>query len=66
MIKRNNIIKIAIDSPAAAGAGTIAKAIAKHYKLLKVDTGKARLIAFYKLKNSKNLIINLLKIKLKI
>ena len=25
MIKRKNIIKIAIDSPAAAGAGTLAK-----------------------------------------
>ena len=27
MIKRKNILKIAIDSPAAAGAGTLAKAI---------------------------------------
>ena len=54
MIKRKNILKIAIDSPAAAGAGTLAKALAKHYKLLKVDTGKVyRLIAFYKLKNQK-------------
>ena len=31
MIKRKNIIKIAIDSPAAAGAGTVAKAISNHY-----------------------------------
>ena len=30
MIKRKNILKIAIDSPAAAGAGTLAKAISKH------------------------------------
>ena len=52
MIKRRDILKIAIDSPAAAGAGTVAKALAKHFNLLKVDTGKAyRLIAFYKLKN---------------
>ena len=29
MIKRKQIIKIAIDSPAAAGAGTLAKAISK-------------------------------------
>ena len=66
MIKRNNIIKIAIDSPAAAGAGTIAKAIAKHYKLLKVDTGKAyRLIAFYKLKNSKKFNYKFVKNKIK-
>ena len=46
MIKRKNILKIAIDSPAAAGAGTLAKSISKHYNLLYIDTGKAyRLIA---------------------
>ena len=39
MIKRKNIIKIAIDSPAAAGAGTQAKLISKHYNLLQLDTG---------------------------
>ena len=33
MIKRKNILKIAIDSPAAAGDGTLAKAISKHYNL---------------------------------
>ena len=33
MIKRKNIIKVAIDSPAAAGAGTLAKAISRHYNL---------------------------------
>ena len=33
-------IKVAIDSPSAAGAGTISKMIAKHYKLLYCDTGK--------------------------
>ena len=71
MIKRNNILKIAIDSPAAAGAGTLAKSISKHYNLIYVDTGKAyRLIALYKLKfpNKFNLKfikkkINILKIK---
>ena len=31
MIKK---IKIAIDSPAAAGAGTVAKALSKHFNLL--------------------------------
>ena len=41
MKRRKDIIKIAIDSPAAAGAGTLAKAISKHYNLLYVDTGKA-------------------------
>ena len=66
MIKRNNIIKIAIDSPAAAGAGTVAKAIADHYKLLKVDTGKAyRLIAFYKLQNPKKFNYKFIKNKIK-
>ncbi len=51
MIKRKNILKIAIDSPAAAGAGTLAKAISKNYNLFYLDTGKIyRFIAFHKLK----------------
>ena len=51
MIKRKNILKIAIDSPAAAGAGTLAKALSKHYNLFYLDTGKIyRFIAFLKLK----------------
>ena len=33
-------IKVGIDSPSAAGAGTISKMIAKNYKLLYCDTGK--------------------------
>jgi len=36
----NKKIKIGIDSPSAAGAGTISKMIAKHYNLLYCDTGK--------------------------
>ena len=40
MLRRKNIIKIAIDSPAAAGAGTQAKLISKHYNLLHLDTGR--------------------------
>ena len=36
----NKLIQVAIDSPAAAGAGTQAKLIAKHYNLLYLDTGK--------------------------
>ncbi len=40
MIKRKNILKISIDSPAAAGAGTQAKLIGKHYNLLVLDTGR--------------------------
>ena len=50
-VKRKNILKIAIDSPAAAGAGTVAKAISKHYNLFYLDTGKIyRFIAYLKLK----------------
>ena len=40
MNKRKYILKIAIDSPAAAGAGTQAKLISKHYNLLQLDTGR--------------------------
>ena len=51
MIKRKNILKIAIDSPAAAGAGTLAKAISKHYNLFYLDTGKIyRFIAYLKIR----------------
>ena len=50
MKKKRKFIKIAIDSPAAAGAGTLAKTISKHYNLLYLDTGKIyRMIAFIKL-----------------
>ena len=51
MKKRKNILKIAIDSPAAAGAGTLAKSISKHYNLFYLDTGKIyRFIAYLKIK----------------
>ena len=51
--KRKNILKVAIDSPAAAGAGTQAKLISKHYGLLQLDTGRCyRYIADIKLNNS--------------
>jgi len=49
--KRKNIITVAIDSPAAAGAGTQARYIAKHYNLLYLDTGKIyRLIGRLRIK----------------
>ena len=64
--KKNGTIKIAIDSPAAAGAGTLAKTISKHYNLFYLDTGKIyRYIANLKLKSSRNLSISLLKKKIK-
>ena len=51
MTKRKNIIKIAIDSPAAAGAGTLGKTLSKHYNLFYLDTGKIyRFIAYLNLK----------------
>ena len=63
--KRKNIIKIAIDSPAAAGAWTLAKKISKHYKLLYLDTGKIyRLIAYLKIKFPNKFNINFIKKKL--
>ena len=66
MKKRKNIIKIAIDSPAAAGAGTLAKTISKHYNLFYLDTGKIyRYIAFLKIKNPKTFNIKLIKKKIK-
>ena len=66
IIKRKNIIKIAIDSPAAAGAGTLAKSISKHYNLLYLDTGKIyRLIAFLKLKFPKKFNQKLINSKIK-
>jgi len=64
--KRKNILKIAIDSPAAAGAGTIAKAISKHYNLFYLDTGKIyRMIAYLKIKNPKKFNQKFLKKKIK-
>ncbi len=54
MKKRKNIITVAIDSPAAAGAGTQAKLISKHYNLYYLDTGKIyRYIGKLKLDYSK-------------
>jgi len=51
---RKNIITVAIDSPAAAGAGTQAKYIAKEYNLLYLDTGKVyRYIGHLKLNSKK-------------
>ena len=63
---RRNIIKIAIDSPAAAGAGTLCKSISKHYNLLYLDTGKIyRVLAFIKLKEKKKYNKKFIKKKIK-
>ena len=53
-MKLKKKIKVAIDSPAAAGAGTQAKLISKHFNLFYLDTGKIyRLIANMKLTQPK-------------
>jgi len=59
-------VKVAIDSPAAAGAGTQAKLISQHYNLFYLDTGKIyRLIANIKLTQPKKYNLSLIKKKIK-
>jgi len=58
-------IKVAIDSPAAAGAGTQAMLISKHFNLFYLDTGKIyRLIANIKLTQPKKYNYTLIKKKM--
>jgi len=65
MIKRKNIIKIAIDSPAAAGAGTQAKLISKYYNLFQLDTGQIyRYVANIKLTQPNKFNYKYIKIKI--
>ncbi len=65
MSYRKKIITVAIDSPAAAGAGTQAKLISKYYNLFYLDTGKIyRYIGNLKLKNKKNFSYKLIKKKI--
>ena len=65
MINRNKIT-VAIDSPAAAGAGTQAKLISKHYNLFYLDTGKIyRFIGMLKLLNSKKFNYSMIAKKMK-
>ena len=55
-----------LHAPAAAGAGTQAKLIAKHYNLFYLDTGKIyRYIGLLRLKNFKNFNYSLIKKKIK-
>ena len=64
-MKLKNRIKVAIDSPAAAGAGTQAKLISKHYNLFYLDTGKIyRLIANIKILQPKEYNYSLIKKKM--
>ena len=65
--KKFNInIRVAIDSPAAAGAGTQAKLISKHYNLFYLDTGKIyRLIANIKINHPSKYSYSLIKKKMR-
>ena len=66
MKNKKKLIKIAIDSPAAAGAGSLGKSISKHYNLLYLDTGKIyRLIAHMKLTQKKSFNKKYIKNKIK-
>ena len=59
-------LKIAIDSPAAAGAGTLAKKISNHYNLYYLDTGKIyRYIAYLKIKYPKKFDTHFIKKQIK-
>ena len=50
MKKRGDILKVTIDSPAAAGAGTQAKLIGKHFNLITLETGLIyRYVAYIKI-----------------
>ncbi len=65
MKHKKNFMKIAIDSPAAAGAGTLAKTLSKYYNLFYLDTGKIyRMIAYLKLKFPKKFNTTFLKKKI--
>ena len=66
MKKRKKIITVAIDSPAAAGAGTQAKLISKNYNLFYLDTGKIyRYIGKLKLNYKNKFNYNLVKEKIR-
>jgi len=65
-LKNKKNIKIAIDSPAAAGAGTQAKLISKEYNLFYLDTGKIyRFVANIKIKKPKKYSLKYIKNKMK-
>ena len=64
-MKKKKFITVAIDSPAAAGAGTQAKLISKHYNLFYLDTGKIyRYIGWLRLKFNDKITYKLIKKKI--
>ena len=65
-MKLKKKIKVAIDSPAGAGAGTQAKLISKYYNLFYLDTGKIyRILGLYKLNNPKKFNYSFIRKKIK-
>ncbi len=66
MSSKKDIITVAIDSPAAAGAGTQAKLISNEFDLFYLDTGKIyRLIGMLYIQNKRKINYNLIKKKIK-
>ena len=66
MSSKKDIITVAIDSPAAAGAGTQAKLISNEFDLFYLDTGKIyRLIGMLYIQNKRRINYNLIKKKIK-
>ena len=64
-MKKKKFITVAIDSPAAAGAGTQSKLIAKHYNLFYLDTGKIyRYIGLLRLNLKNNFSYKIVKSKI--
>ena len=64
---KKNFWQVAIDSPAAAGAGTQAKLISKHYNFLYLDSGKIyRLLAYLKIKNPNKFSYSFISKKMKV
>ncbi len=65
-MKKKKFITVAIDSPAAAGAGTQSKLIATHYNLFYLDTGKIyRYIGLLRLQFRNKFSYSLIKKKIK-
>ena len=61
-MKQRTYITVAIDSPAAAGAGTQSLLIAKHYNLNYLDTGKIyRYVGWLRIKNKNKFNYNLVR-----
>ena len=63
MKKKVNKLRVAIDGPAASGKNTLAKQIAKKYKLLHLDSGKLYRYFALQVHQSKDQKVNYTKLK---